>query len=395
VSPAVLGAMPTGFDAIANDPWAALVGALAIAALVGIVGIALRRWTARMRTLRGQLLVITSSGILVAALTSWLLADLMILQEDQLRPTLVVLAVTAVVAAALITIASGRLGTDAHQLEVAVHRIEDGERDLGPSLRRNDELGRVSAALDGLTARLAQLEAEQAALDAERAHMLSSISHDLRSPLAALHAALEALIDGLAVDPDRYLRSMQADVDALAALIDDFFLLARIESGRLSLDLGLVDLSECCDEAIEALAPTALARGVHLELDAAEHVHVQGNANALGRVVRNLLDNAIRHAPVGSTVQVAVSEHGRPVVSVVDAGEGFPPGFADRAFDRWSRADESRNRETGGVGLGLAIARGLLDAHGGRIWIDPPPGGRVAFELPPAERDPQALATAG
>lgn len=83
---AVAAAMPTGFDAIANDPWAALLAALAIAALVGVVGFALRRWTARMRTLRGQLLVITSSGILVAALASWLLADLMILQEDQLRP---------------------------------------------------------------------------------------------------------------------------------------------------------------------------------------------------------------------------------------------------------------------------------------------------------------------
>lgn len=391
MTPTLLAGMSTGFDAIADDPGAAAVGALAIAALVVAVGFGLRRWTARMHTLRAQLLVITMSGILVAAITSWLLADLMILQEDQLRPTLVVLAITAVVAAALIALASASLGSDAHELAVAVHRIEAGERDLGPALRRNDELGRVSAALDGLTSRLAELEAEQAALDAERAHMLSSISHDLRSPLAALHAALEALIDGLATDPDRYLRSMQADVDALAALIDDFFLLARIESGRLSLDLALVDLSECCDEAIEALAPTALARDVHVQLDAAEHVHVQGNANALGRVVRNLLDNAIRHAPSDSTVQVSVSEHGRPVVSVVDAGDGFPPDFEGRAFDRWSRADESRSRETGGVGLGLAIARGLLDAHGGRIWIDPPPGGRVAFELPPTIRDVGAV----
>jgi two-component system sensor histidine kinase BaeS len=310
----------------------------------------------------------------------------MILQEDQLRPTLVVLGVTALIAALLIAIASTSLGRDAHQLEVAVRRIEDGDRMLRAPLARNDELGRVSIALGGLTARLAELETEQAALDAERAHMLSSISHDLRSPLAALHAALEALIDGLAAEPDRYLRSMQADVDALAALIDDFFLLARIEGGRLSLDLGLVDLSECCDEALEALAPTAFARGVHLQLDAAEHVHVEGNATALGRVVRNLVDNAIRHAPAGSTVEVTVSEPGRPMVSVIDAGAGFPSEFAGRAFDRWSRADESRNRETGGVGLGLAIARGLVDAHGGRIWIDPPPGGRVAFDLPSASR---------
>lgn len=389
---ALLGAMPSGLDAVAHDPGAAVAATLAIAALVLVVGFVLRRGTARMRTLRSQLLLITFCGIAVAAITSWVLADLMILDEDQLRPMLAVLGVTAVVAAVLIAIASGRLGSDARQLEVTVHRIEDGERELGPSLRRNDELGHISLALEGLTARLAALEAERATLDAERAHMLSSISHDLRSPLAALHAALEALIDGLAPDPDRYLRSMQADVDALAALIDDFFLLARIEGGRLALDLGSVDLSECCDEAIEALTPTAHARGVHLHLVAADHVHVQGNASALGRVVRNLLDNAIRHAPRGSTVEVAVSEEGRPVVSVVDTGAGFPLEFADRAFDRWSRADESRSRETGGVGLGLAIARGLLDAHGGRIWIDPPPGGRVSFELPPTPAAPQRAA---
>lgn len=380
--PVVVGQMASGLDAVADDPVTAALAALAIAGLAVLVGLGLRRWTARMRTLRAQLLVITSSGILIAAGASWLLADLMILDEDQLRPTLVVLAVTALIAGTLISIASASLGRDAHELEAAVRRIEHGDRQARRSLDRNDELGRVSTALQGLTARLAELEAEQAALDAERAHMLSSISHDLRSPLAALHAALEALIDGLAADPDRYLRSMQADVDALAALIDDFFLLARIEGGRLSLDLALVDLSECCDEALEALAPTALARGVHLHLEAEEHVHVQGNATALGRVIRNLLDNAIRHAPEGSTVEVAVSRQGRPIVTVSDAGAGFPPEFADRAFDRWSRADESRNRETGGVGLGLAIARGLVDAHGGDIWIEPAAGGRVAFDLP-------------
>lgn len=375
-------AMTSGLDALTGDPFRAALAATGILVLAVAVGLALRRWTSRLRTLRVQLLVISSSGILIAAVASWLLADLMILEDDQLRPTLVLLGVTALIAGLLITVATESLGHDAHQLEAAVHRIERGDRELGTTISRNDELGRVATALVGLTARLAQLEAEQEALDAERTHMLSSISHDLRSPLAALRAALEALIDGLAADPDRYLRSMQADVDALAALIDDFFLLARIEGGRLALDVGLVDLSECCDEALEALAPTALARGVELELEADEHVHVEGNATALGRVVRNLLDNAIRHAPVESTVVVSVTRRGRPVVSVVDAGAGFPPEFADHAFDRWSRADESRSRETGGGGLGLAIARGLVDAHGGRIWIEPPPGGRVAFDLP-------------
>jgi signal transduction histidine kinase len=121
-----------------------------------------------------------------------------------------------------------------------------------------------------------------------------------------------------------------------------------------------------------------------LILDASSHVAVRGNPTALGRVVRNLIDNAIRHAPHGSEVRVAVGGDGRPSIRVVDDGPGFPPGFGDEAFARFTRADASRNRATGGAGLGLAIARGLVEAHGGRIWIEGPPGGRVAFELPAA-----------
>jgi signal transduction histidine kinase len=376
--------MASGLDAVRSDPVAAGLAGAAILLLAVGAGFALRRWSGRLRTLRSQLLVIAIAAIAVAAGAAWLLADLMILSEEQLGPVLIVLAMTAGIAAVVAAIASTSLGRAAHDLEETVRRIEEGERTVQVSSARSDELGHVARALEGLTLRLAELEEERAHHDAERSHMLSSISHDLRSPLAALRAALEALIDGVARDPDRYLRSMQADVDALASLVDDFFLLARIEGGDLSLDLGTVDLSECCDEALEALSPSAHQHDVHLELDAMARVQVRGNASALGRVVRNLVDNAIRHAPAGSTVRVTVGAEGRPVVAVVDGGSGFPVGFAEHAFERWSRADESRSRETGGAGLGLAIARGLVLAHGGRIWIDPPPGGRVAFELPAA-----------
>ena len=112
-------------------------------------------------------------------------------------------------------------------------------------------------------------------------------------------------------------------------------------------------------------------------------MRVQGNPTALGRVVRNLIDNAIRHAPPGSDgAGRRSSADGRPSVTVVDEGPGFPAEFSAEAFERFTRADASRNRATGGAGLGLAIARGLVEAHGGRIWIEGPPGGRVAFELP-------------
>ncbi len=206
--------------------------------------------------------------------------------------------------------------------------------------------------------------------------MLSSVGHDLRTPLAALRVAVDALADGVAPDPDRYLRSMRRDVEALAALVDDFFLLARIESGRLDLHPVPVDLTEVADEAVEALTPVAAATGVTLALDASTRVHVRGNPTALGRVVRNLIDNAIRHAPSGSVVRVAVAADGRPSIRVVDDGPGFPPGFGDEAFARFTRADASRNRATGGAGLGLGdrpgAGRGPRRPH-----LDRSPAGRA------------------
>jgi signal transduction histidine kinase len=130
------------------------------------------------------------------------------------------------------------------------------------------------------------------------------------------------------------------------------------------------------------LAPTADSRRVTVQLTSDRAVPVLGNGAALGRVIRNLLDNAIRHTPSGSAVHLLV-EPGNPVrLMVTDEGPGFPPEFVPHAFDRFARPDPSRTRTTGGTGLGLAIAKGLVEAHGGSIRIEPGPGGRLAVELP-------------
>ena len=256
------------------------------------------------------------------------------------------------------------------RIEDTVRRIEQGDRDVRTDIDRVDELGHVAHALDELTERLDGLERERTRFEDERAAMLSSVSHDLRTPIAALQAAVEALADGIAPDPQRYLASMQRDIDALASLVDDLFLLVRLDSGRYEMPATSIDLAEIADEAIEALdADGRRARASTVALDAPGAVWVTGNAAALGRVIRNLLDNAIRHAPPGSTVDVAVQADG-PRIRVSDAGPGFPDAFADHAFDHFTRADSSRNRGTGGAGLGLAIARGVVEAHGGRIWIE-------------------------
>jgi signal transduction histidine kinase len=370
------------WDAISDKPVEATLALCGLAAGTVAAAFGLRLLNRRTRSLRRQVLAVTLAALAIGAVAAVLLARLMILDSKELARVAGVLAVTAVLAIVLVFLASVPLGRDVRRLETTVRRIEDGDRTVRTGIERADELGHVAKALDELTARLDALERERAGYEAERNAMLSSVGHDLRTPLAALRVAVDALADGVAPDPDRYVRSMRRDVEALAALVDDFFLLARIESGRLDLHPVPVDLTEVADEAVEALAPAAAATGVTLALDASTRVRVHGNPTALGRVVRNLIDNAIRHAPSGSVVRVAVASNGRPSVRVVDEGPGFPPDFGDEAFARFTRADASRNRATGGAGLGLAIARGLVEAHGGRIWIEAPPGGRVAFELP-------------
>jgi signal transduction histidine kinase len=164
--------------------------------------------------------------------------------------------------------------------------------------------------------------------------------------------------------------------------VDDLFLLSRIDSGSISIASEPVDVTELADEAIEVLRPVANRAGVTLRLDADRRTVVPGGTEAVSRALRNLIENAIRHAPPGSEVVVEVRSATGATVRVLDQGPGFDPGFIDHAFDRFTRADDARSRDTGGSGLGLAIARGFVDALGGEIWAEPGPGGKVAFHLP-------------
>lgn len=378
-------------DTVRDRPVASVVAALAVLAAAGLAGLGLRAVTGRTRRLRSLVLAIAIASLGVGAIAAIALGRLMVLDAGEARSALGVLAVTAVVASVLTVIASAPLGHDAARLEEAVRRLEAGDRTARTGVDRRDELGHVARALDELTERLDALERERAAIEDERRRTFTSVGHDLRTPLSALRAAVEALADGVAPDPERYVRSMARDVEALGALIDDVFLLATIESGRLDLAREPVDLGELADEAVEALTPAANVKNVTLGLRSPGSVRVDGNAKAISRVIRNLVDNAIRHSPPGGVVDVVVTVDPTPTVRVVDGGEGFSSEFAGHAFEPFARADASRTRSTGGAGLGLVIARGLVEAHGGRIWIEPPgpdaSGGRVAFAIPALAAD--------
>jgi signal transduction histidine kinase len=377
--------------AINDKPVDAVVAIAVLASLAVGGGIALQHITRRTRSLRHLVLAIVIASLVIGAVAALLLARLMVLDDGEARTVIGVLAVAALFATVLASVASASLRHDAAQVESALRSLEAGDRTARTNVRRSDELGHVARALDELSRRLDHLDRERQLLDNERRMMLTSVGHDLRTPLAALRAAIEALQDGIAPDVPRYLRAMAHDVDALSSLVDDLFLLSRIEAGSLDLTRARVDLRELVDEAVEALGPAAAARRVTIALRCTEPVRVDANSRALGRVVRNLLDNAVRHAPEGTTVEVVIDPGPEPVVRVIDQGPGFGLDFSAPAFDHFTRADPSRTRTGGGAGLGLAIARGLVEAHGGTIWLEPPPGGTVAFELPVAAPAPNQL----
>ncbi|MGH8976560.1 MAG: sensor histidine kinase [Acidimicrobiia bacterium] len=272
--------------------------------------------------------------------------------------------------------------TDLAALRNTTDRVAKGDLTARTSVSRSDELGATAAAIDEMIERLAAAEHQRRHDEEARRALLAAIGHDLRTPLAALQAAIEALQDRLATDPDRYLRAMGHDVAHLRALVDDLFLLARIEAGDFVVEREVVDLSELADETIEAMEPVARQRLVELHLETTGRVSAIGGPQALGRVMRNLVHNAIRYAPDAGNVVIRVFNGDGATVEVIDDGPGFDPTVIPAAFDIFVRADPARSRDTGGAGLGLAIAKGVVDAHGGEIWARPGPGGRVGFRLP-------------
>lgn len=338
--------------------------------------------SARARSLAHS---VSAVGIIAAGLISLAVtvgAWRMFLSVHDLHLLGVMLAVVAALSVIFAVGITRSLRDDLGALRQTTDRVASGDLRARSGVTRADELGSTAVALDQMIERLASAEDRRSHDEQARRTLLAAIGHDLRTPLSALQAAVEALQDGLARDWPRYLRSMSHDIAHLRSLVDDLFLLARIEAGELKVEHDTVDLAEIADETLEAMAPVANGRSVELRLEASGRVPVHGGPEALGRVMRNLVDNAIRHAPAHSDVLVRVANGVDASVEVLDDGPGFDPDLLPAAFDSFTRSDPSRSRDTGGTGLGLAIAKGVIEAHGGTIWARPGPGGRVGFRLP-------------
>jgi signal transduction histidine kinase len=235
-----------------------------------------------------------------------------------------------------------------------------------------------------LAVRLAMEERSQRQIEEMRRQLVAAASHDLRTPLASLRLLVESINDGV-VDGetrDRYLREIRTHVDVLSGLVDDLFELSRIEAGEISWTLRQVELRELIDDTVAAMRAPAEARGVRLAAELPSgSVVAEANAEKVQRVLFNLIQNAIRHTPADGTVTVRARSEGDGVeVEVADDGEGVPSGDGERVFEPFYRGDAARSED--GAGLGLAISRAIVEAHGGRIWLeDGHPGTRVHFTL--------------
>jgi len=357
----------------------------AAALVAAVTALAGRR---SLTSVRGLLvltaLVPVGATVLGAATASWR----MFLSDHDLRAMLIVLVISGSVGLATAVVLAERVAEGTGAVVDLARAVDRGPVRLDLHRRLPDELQAVADELEDASARLVEAMAREKAMDASRRELVAWVSHDLRTPLAGIRAMSEALEDGIVDDVEtvaRYQRTIRQEADRLAGLVDDLFELSRIHAGSLVPAPEPVPLADVVGDALAGASVAASAKGVVLEGRADEPSPlVELSTPEMARVVRNLLDNAIRHTPAGGRVEVIARLDGdRAVVVVADTCGGLADHDVGRVFDLAYRGDEALTPGDGRAGLGLAIAKGLVEAHHGRIAVaNTGPGCRFTVSLP-------------
>jgi two-component system phosphate regulon sensor histidine kinase PhoR len=273
--------------------------------------------------------------------------------------------------------------------EESTHDVQIGE---GPRLRT---FGVTAHPFEGGAIVIAVDRSDLVALQDVRREFVANVSHELRTPLAAMKLMIETLqqSDDDAEARTLFLPQIAHEVERMIRLVEDLLELARSESGALQLERRTFDLTEIATTVVNAFASRSTASGVDLELEAPQAVYVEADRNRLTQVALNLVDNALRHTPAGGTVVVEVAHVAREaILRVRDTGTGIPYNDLPHIFERFYVVDRSRSREHGGMGLGLSIARHLVEANGGSIGAQSVYGSGATFVCRfPAVSPPQGV----
>jgi signal transduction histidine kinase len=351
-----------------------------------LVAHGLARGRERVGSLRRQFAVMSTVAVVQLVAAVVLFVDQMFVSgHDAFFAVLAAVYATALTAWA-VRLLGRRALDDVDAVRATLASVGEGRRDVRTGVRGHDEIARLAADVDAMVARLA---AEEQA----RRGLIAAVSHDLRTPITALRLLADAIDDGV-VDADtrrEYAARMGTHVRALGALIDDLFELTRLESGDLTWTMERVRVDALLQEAVEAMRPAAEADGVTVTAElGASIAAARANPEKLQRVLFNLIQNAIRHTPPDGSVTVRAESVGDGVeIEVADTGAGIAAEHRARVFEPFYRADGARS--DAGAGLGLAVSRAIVEAHGGTIWLEEATvGSRVRFRLPSESGAPVA-----
>lgn len=349
-----------------------LLAAVVVAALT----VALLRML-RRRSVRAQLMLVASAGVVTMAASVVAIAVEMYISTHDLTVLLAVIGVSLVLGLATAWVAARAMRASFDRFSASLEEMgrggvivagDGGSRELdGLSM----QLAEVSAKVDAANAELERL-------DSARRRFFAWISHDLRTPLTAVRALAESIEDGAADAPERFAGQVRAQVETMSRMVDELFELSKLTSGAVQLQTQQVELLDVVSDAVADVAVAAAAHDVRIvERGVGGHV-LWADPHQLGRIIVNLLTNAIRHAPRGTEIVISATEadRNRLVLGILDHGAGVAVEDLDRMFDVGWREDAARTSagDQGGVasgaGLGLSIARGLARAHGGEVFAE-------------------------
>ncbi|MEU4685016.1 sensor histidine kinase [Streptomyces xinghaiensis] len=351
-----------------------------------------------LRLLRHRSLTLSLTVVAAVAVTAMLAGTLavawaMFLSPHDLWVVTTVCAMAAVVSLATALLLGRWVVARSNALTLAARSFGEDGGFVPPAAPGTAEIDALVRELAATSEKLEASRERERALESSRRELVAWISHDLRTPLAGLRAMAEALEDGMAADPDRFFRQIRTEVDRLNAMVGDLFELSRIHAGALPLSPVRVSAAELVGEALDGVSPLAREHGVRLVGERNEAVAVEVDAQAMSRVLGNLMINAIRRTPADGTVAVSArrgSDDASVVLSVTDGCGGIPEEDLPRVFDTGWRGTHARTPPAGdgppaGAGLGLAIVRGLVEAHAGRAAVRNVRGGcRFEVTLPAA-----------
>jgi signal transduction histidine kinase len=347
------------------------------------------RFRTRPRSLAAQLALIAAVAVAPVLAGLVVIALLMVISDHAVLLVSAIVVGAGVLAVIGAWLVSRALLADLDAIRDGLEAVGAGEREIVIATSANDELGQVAGAANVMIARLADEEAARDRSEAARHQLVASVSHDLRTPITSLRLLADAIGDDIVAGGQRrsYLRRMGTHIDALSALIDDLFELSRLEAGDIGWSLDQLAVGELVDEAVDAMRTQADAKGVRVAVNMAPELSTaRGNPEKLQRVLFNLIQNAIRHTPADGSVVVRAQPTPQGIeIEVADTGEGIARAEREQVFDPFYRGGADAARTGAGAGLGLALSRAIIEAHGGRIWIaDSAAGTRVRFSLPVA-----------